>query len=121
MKKLVILFGVFLIVSCVETKPKSKNFDVEKFNIKYEQIDIQSLIKNVKDSAKNNSGFTIIETVSFFEATYKQGDSIFFLYIDDTKIKQRFTYHGRDISFTNREDSVDKFYSFPLWSKFISE
>ncbi len=116
-----ILFGVLFIVSCSNNNTESKNFDVEKFDVKHKNIDIQSLIQNVKDSADVDTNFFITEDIMSFTAIYHQGDSIFSLYVDDTRITQEFRHFARDHSYTAREDDMDRFVPFPFWDVFMRE
>ena len=119
MKKLFVVFIVFLVVLCNYSGVESSSFDSKSLNIKYGDIDIQAFVQHVRDSAEVDTNFFITEDVKSFSAVYHQGDSIFSLYIDDSVITQEFECVNRDLSITARENDMDKFIPFPFWKKFI--
>jgi len=119
MRKLIVLLGVLFILSCNNTE--SNYFDAKKLNIKYDDINIQKLVQNIRDSARFDTNFFITEDVVSFVAIYHQGDSVFSLYIDDSVITQEFTCENRNQSYTTREANMYGFVPFPFWEKFAQK
>ena len=113
-----ILLGVVFIVSCGNNQTKFENQNIENDVLDVNGIRVQTLMKNIRDSAVVDTNFFITDNGVSFTAIYLKGDSIVKLYVDELRITQELRTKDKDHSYTMSESEKKGFFLFPFWKQF---